>query len=708
MDHVSGHILILAVALAAGTAVASDDSTGSVKQLKDMGIEDLLEVKAVSATRHDQRQLDSPRSMSVITGDELRRKNFRTVPEALNELVGVMVQETNYGGGAPILRGMVGNRILILVDGMRLNSGAYRLGPNQYLNTIDIGQVERIEVILGPGSVLYGSDALGGVIHVITKTPHPEESSHAVSGELSTRFSSADRGIISQARMTAGWRTLSATGSFSGKNFGDLQTGRGTGRIAHSGYGEFDGDMRVVYTPSDRQHLTLGLARVRQNDVCRSDVIQSGANLNYCWDPTQRDLAQVSYRIERITKLVDWMEIHGRYETQMERLASVSAASPTVRSDYYDRTNTRGVGLAMGSHIGSRQVLTYGLDADRDVMTSSREDLNQASGPIRPLPGNVPNGSTYDNRALFLQDEVEVLGPLSLNLGGRYTTVAIHGALTDVRTGSVRIDNKLQDLTGSAFLSLHGGEHVRFLVGFSQGFRAPNLNDEGFLGVSGTRFEVPNPALKPEKSRTWEAGMKFSHRKFSGTASYFLSDYRGLIDRTPATFAGLSFLDVNGNGVQDTGELNVYQRDNIGAARIIGGGVEGEWRFTATGVLYGNVSWTRGNDTATRTPLTRMPPVKGIFGNRWRRHSGRWIEAYTILAGAQRRLSPSDRSDPRIRAGGTPGFATANLRGGMPVKGLGTITVGLENLANKSYRWHSSGIDAPGTNVVIGVWRSLP
>ena len=230
----------------AGGQVPSD-----VGKLKDLGIEDLLEVKAVSAVRHDQRQLDSPRSMSVITGEDLRRKNFRTVPEALNELVGVMVQETNYGGGSPIIHGMVGNRILILVDGVRLNSGSYRLGPNQYLNTIDIGQVERIEVIRGPGSVLYRSDALGGVIHVITKAPHPEESTHAVSGGLSTRFSSADRGVSSRAWLTVGWKSLSATGGFSSKNFGDLRAGGGTGLVRRSGYGELDGDMRFAYTPSD-------------------------------------------------------------------------------------------------------------------------------------------------------------------------------------------------------------------------------------------------------------------------------------------------------------------------------------------------------------------------------------------------------------------------------------------------------------------------
>ena len=136
-----------------------------------MSLEALLKLKVVSAARHEQRVIESPRSVSVLTSEEIRKRNYRTVPEALNEMMGILVQETNYGGGAPIIRGMIGNRILILVDGIRLNNSVYRLGPLQYLNTIDLYRVERIEVVRGPSSALYGSDALGGLINIVTRSP---------------------------------------------------------------------------------------------------------------------------------------------------------------------------------------------------------------------------------------------------------------------------------------------------------------------------------------------------------------------------------------------------------------------------------------------------------------------------------------------------------------------------------------------------------
>ncbi|MEO8372241.1 MAG: TonB-dependent receptor [Candidatus Solibacter sp.] len=704
------HIKLFPVlALLAAGSIQGSDNASDVGKIKDLGLEALLEVRAVSAVRHDQKQLDSPRDISVISGDELRRKNFRTVPEALNEVVGILVQETNYAGGSPILRGMVGNRILILVDGVRLNSGYYRLGPNQYLNTIDIGQVERIEVIRGPGSALYGSDALGGIIHIFTKTPRPEEPGRAVSGELFTRLSSADHGISSRARMTAGWNKLTATGGVGGNNFGDLQPGGSAPRVRDSGYSELDGDMRFVYAPDSRQRVTFSLARVHQSDVCRTDVMLSGANLEYCWDGTRRDIAHLDYRLEHVSRLVNWVEIQGRYQTQWEDLNTVASASPAVRSHYFDRTRTRGVTLEAGTTLSSHHVLTYGADLDFDSLTSSRQDHNSLTGVTRGLPGNVPNGSTYANLAAFLQDEIRIAGPLSLNLGGRYSTVSIRGLLSDPGTGALSIDNHLHDLTGDAFLSLAAGSHTRLYAGFSQGFRAPNINDEGFLGVSGPRLEVPNPALRPEKSNTWECGVKFAHRRFSGAASYFFTQYRGLIDRAASRFGGHSFLDLNGNGVQDQGELNVYQRANIGRAQVYGGTVEGEWRIVDNWSLYGNLAWTRGDDTANHTPLTRIPPMKGVLGQRWRRRGGSlWAEAYTIVASAQRRLSPADRSDTRIRQGGTPGFATANIRGGIAAGPLGTVTLALENLTNKNYRWHGSGIDAPGINLVLGITRSIP
>ena len=204
--------ILLALAMLRPLGAAQNGSSGNLAQLN---LEDLLNVRVVSGSRHEQRQIESPRSMSVVTGDEIRRRNYRTIPDALNSLAGVMVQYTNYGGGAPIIRGLIGNRILILIDGIRINNAIYRLGPNQYLNTIDINRVERIEVVRGPGSVLYGSDALGGLINIITRKAQTQGGSPEFRAGLRARLSSEDRGVSTRAQMEGGFRRWSMTGGVS-------------------------------------------------------------------------------------------------------------------------------------------------------------------------------------------------------------------------------------------------------------------------------------------------------------------------------------------------------------------------------------------------------------------------------------------------------------------------------------------------------------
>ncbi len=681
--------------------------TATMAELKRMSMEDLLAVTAVSASRHRQKHIDSPRSMSVITADELRKRNYRTVPEALNELVGVMVQETNYGGGSPIIRGMVGNRILILVDGIRLNNSTYRLGPNQYLNTIDIHQVDRIEVIRGPGSVLYGSDALGGLVNIITRGREGAEAGTEIHPRVFSRISSADRGASSRLELGGHHRRLGFLGGVSARRFGDLRAGRGTGRQPFTGYDEIDGDLKLSYRLSARQSAVLGWQRVHQDTVRRSHLLVAGSDLKYEWSPQQRDLAYGQYRIEGVGSFVDSLQAEFSFHRPVEKLYRTSAARPEVESQYEDEVHSRGFALQLSSLAGERQLLTYGLEYQSDLVRSRRVDLDLRSGSRMEGRGTLADGARYGSLAAFVQDELQVFGPLALNLGLRYTRISLQAVTNDPRTGAIPIETSLHDFTESAYASWRLSPTVHAIAGVAEGFRAPNVNDATILSDSGGRFEIPSWRLRPEKNLTYEAGLKTQWKKFSGTAAYFVTRYRGLIDRAPATFKGLPFLDINQNGIKDLGEPGIFQRQNIGRARVRGIGVEGQVRFERPWALFGNASWTRGEDTITSDPLTRIPPLKGILGGRWTPARSVWLEAYSLFAGRQDRLSPEDRRDPRIRPEGTAGFVTVNLRGGLDLPRLGTLTIGLENLTNKAYRWHGSGIDAPGRNLVIGIERSF-
>jgi outer membrane receptor protein involved in Fe transport len=181
-----------------------------------------------------------------------------------------MVQQSNDGGGSPILRGLIGNQVLLMVDGIRMNNAIYRLGPNQYLNTVDIGQIERIEIIRGPGSVLYGSDALGGIINIVTKSRVVGDANPGAF-EVSTRVASADGSVAGRLAYAGGSGPLSVVGGVSVKSFGPLRKGGGHTQ-PFTGYDEWDADLKISAKPGDGQSLTALLQHVTQSDVNRTDA----------------------------------------------------------------------------------------------------------------------------------------------------------------------------------------------------------------------------------------------------------------------------------------------------------------------------------------------------------------------------------------------------------------------------------------------------
>ncbi len=258
----------------------------------------------VSGQRDASVLFDVPRSMSVLTSEELRRRASRTTPETLMDSVGIWVQKTNHGGGSPFLRGLAGNQILVLVDGIRLNNATFRLGPNQNLATIDSGQIEGIEVIRGTGSVLYGSDAIGGVINVITKRPDLSVDGPELHEAATTKFMSAGMERSGRLDVQVAAPRAALLGGISVRHFGDLRAGGGLGVEAPSGYDELNGDLKGLVRSSSNSLLTLAYQHVRQSDVLRFDQVAQRGFRRYSFDPQVRRLGYA--RLQMFSRL-NWV-----------------------------------------------------------------------------------------------------------------------------------------------------------------------------------------------------------------------------------------------------------------------------------------------------------------------------------------------------------------------------------------------------------------
>ncbi len=700
-------IVVLCLLLGLSGDFLMAQTLDELDDLTQMSLEDLLNLTVVSSARHEQKIIDSPRSISVITAEEIRRKNYRTTPEALNDLVGVLVQETNYGGGSPTIRGLIGNQILILIDGIRLNNAIFRLGPNQYLSTIDIYQIERIEVIRGTGSVLYGSDALGGLINIITKSREDFHQDIGISSRIFSRYASADGGIAGRVEFTGDVKSMSIIGGFSYKNFGDLRAGAGTGLQPFTGYDEWDADLKLNYRTSERQNVTLALQHVHQLNVPRTDKLVSGSDLKHEWNPEIRDLFYLQYELKGISPFINALSTCFSYQNQSEDLDKITSSKPNTQQEHQDQVKSVGFTFQLHSPVMEHQLFTYGLEYYLDDVRSRRVDIDLLLGTGTDKTGTFADGSNHESIAAFVQDEIQLINSLSVILGFRYSTFHTRATVNDPNTGVIKVNSTPNALTGSAHFLYKLTKNFSFNLGVAQGFRAPNVDDLSILGDFGGGFEVPNPNLDPEQSLNYEMGIKAQHRKFSGSLYYFLSNYSNLIERGAGTYNSLSFLDHNGNGIQDEGEDNVFQRQNIGEARIQGIESEGQILLSPVWTVLGNVAWTKGDNLIDNNPLRRIPPIKGQLGVKWMLKRELWMEYYNLFATKQDRLAPGDIEDPRIPDGGTPGFVTFNVRIGVDFHKLGNFTIALENITNKVYRLHGSGIDNPGRNLVVGYEISL-
>ena len=679
----------------------------SINALNDMTLTQLADVKVVSAARHEQDRVSSPRSMSVITAEEIRRRNFRNVPEAVGSLAGVYLQQTNYGGGSPIIRGMVGNRVLIMVNGIRLNNATYRYGPNQYLNSIDIHQVERIEVVRGAGSVLYGSDALAGVINVITKQAPDARHGSEFGAYTHVRFGSADSSGAGRIETSGHVGKVGFLGGFTKEQFGDLHGGIGRGLMTHTGYRHQTGDFSLRFAAGAKGSIVAGASRVRQRDVERNDTLWAGTDLEYVWQPQGRDMLYVQYTAEELGRYVSAVQVSFSYQRPIEYLRRIAATDATTERRHWDTVDMLETGVQFTSSLGKLQVLTYGFGATSDWVGSTRTDMNLRTGAVTKKAGNYPDGSRFSTLAFFVQDEIQVWRHLDAVAGVRYERIHIRAGLFDAPSGAFSLDGSPSAFTGSAHLLYKLKPYLALTGGVSQGFRAPNIDDSTILGGSGARYEIPNGNLKPERNLNIEYGVRLQNHRGQISVAAFADRYRDLIDRAPALYQGLPFLDLNGNGIKDGKELDIYQRQNVSRAIVRGVEFESLLNISPSWTWSHTTTYTRGSDISQHQPLTRIPPLNGVSRLTWQSRRPFWIEGAMVASLGQHRLSPADRSDIRIGPWGTGGYAVFHLRTGLNRTALSGLAVTLENVTNRRYKLHGSGLDRPGMNVVVGYARSF-
>ena len=688
-------------------AIGAMALTGTIGMAAE--VETLPEV-VVTALRSETALADVPYASRVVDREDLQQTAPRTTPDALRGLPSVMVQKTGYGQGSPYLRGFTGFRTLMMVDGIRLNNSTFRDGPNQYWNTVDPWSVARYETVMGPASVLYGSDAVGGAVNALTLAPPAWAGEPTYERTLAYRGATADESTQARAGIRARvTEKLGLAAGFTWKKFNDVRGGDDVGRQRHTGYDETDFDLRADYDLNENTTLTLAHQQVAQDDAWRTHStfygidwkgLKAGDDQKRSYD---QDRALTYLRLadaDRAGAVAAYRLTLSR-QAQDERLHRVRADGRRDESGVDVTTWGAALELESPSALGR---WVYGVDVARDEVDSFSRRY-KADGSLNKVEaqGPVADDATYDLVGLFVQNTVALFGEaLEATPGVRYTYAALDAdrVLDPVSGETTARADDWDTVVGSlrALAPLGAARRHAVYAGVSQGFRAPNLSDLTRLDAARSgEIETPVDDLDPERFVSAELGARYDDGRRSAEIAGYYTWIEDLIVRAPTG--------------ETVDELQEVTKKNAGEGYVAGVELTLGWQVAEDWHLRLSGSWMEGqadayptsDPLAVRDYVSRLMPLTGQAAVRWQ-PAGRpyWLEAVVDAAEKADRLSADDERDTqRIPPGGTPGYAVLTLRGGATVRDDLQLTVALENVADEDYRIHGSGVNEPGRNLVV-------
>lgn len=698
----------------------------------------------VSANRWEQYEEEIPQRITEFKKKDIALAEPSTTADILSINSQVFVQKSQLGGGSPMIRGFAANGVLIVIDGVRMNNAIYRSGNLQNVISLDPASIEKAEVVFGPSSVVYGSDALGGVMDFHTKVASFADAAYlGISTGGFARFSSANSGISGNYHIEFNQPNFSSFSSLSYSKFGDLRTGsRRTDNFPDYGkrleYIERQGDTDVIIQ-NEKENLQKPSGYDQYNFLQKFRwKMGSFSDLSYSfYYSSSSDIPRYDRLIERDgngdLRNAEWY--YGPQLWQMHSFKSnfnypntffdqlkLTTALQLMEESRHDRryqsdilrsrkekVNILSVNADAYKSLGFNNELYYGLEVVTNDVESTAETTDNVTQQKGALSTRYPDGgSDYNTIAAYLSIKQNISYRLIFNSGVRYTYTLLNSKFEDDSFYNFPFDEiKLRNgaLTGNLGLVYLPGNGWKLNTLVSSGFRAPNVDDVGkvFDSEPGA-VVVPNPDLKPEYSYNVEYGISKSiGEQFQfGFVNYY-SFLRDALVRRPFTFNGQD--QIMYDGVLS----NVFAEQNAGEAFIWGLSLSGEWKMPSGVIMKGSVTYTQGEDTVEKLPLRHVTPLFGELGMTMNVKQLTSTFKVKFSGGIPfENLAPSEQAKPHLYTtdGALPWY-TINIYNSYKLNDYYSINFNLENILDTHYRPYSSGISAPGFNAVIAFRASF-
>lgn len=697
----------------------------------------------VKAARMDWRPVMSPQRVVSISPEEISLRQPQTAADLLGLSGNVYIQKSQQGGGSPMIRGFAAHRLLYAVDGVRMNTAIFRAGNLQNVISLDPFTLELTEVRLGPGSVLYGSDAIGGVMAFKTLTPMISDSLWRVKGKSAVRYSGANNERTAHFDINVAKGNWSWLGSVTHFDYGDLKQGshgpaeylkpwlvhtdaQGVDHVlpnpeprkqSPSGYDQWNVMQKLRFRPNQRMDLQYGFHYSRTSPYARYDRhtrLRKGRPRYAEWDygPQIWHKHQLDFEYVTLNPLFDVIRAKAAYQYFEESRIDRTIDKP-LRSTQIERVKAASLNVDFSKNLRNSAVY-YGLECVNNDVRSEGYTTHIQTQASAPAPSRYPK-SDWTSLSAYAQFVQRLHQNWDWELGLRYN----HDNLkTDFRNYGMAVPFPEQQsrlnrtLSGGLGTTYRPNKDSRLSLYYSRAFRGPNVDDMGklFDAIEGSVM-MPNPGLHPEYAHHFELG--WEHRPASWlrySLNLFYTYLEDAMVRRPYRWNGQ-------DSIVYKGELHeVLALQNAAWARVAGAQFHAEAKLPCGFSLSTNLNLQDGSeqmDDGSKSPLRHAAPFFGTAALSYRRNAF-YASFYTDF---QARRSADDIAlDERgkteiyaLDADGrpyAPGWMTLNVKAAYSLPYGGTLHLGLENLTNLRYRTYSSGISAAGRNFVIGLtWR---
>jgi hemoglobin/transferrin/lactoferrin receptor protein len=693
----------------------------------------------ISVNKIEERKNRVSQQIQVIDAKQIQFANAQSSADLLATSGNVAIQKSQQGGGSPIIRGFEASRILLVIDGVRMNNAIYRSGHLQNIITVDNGMLDRVEILFGPASTVYGSDALGGAIQFFTKNPKLSVDTNVLFKlNAMVRFGTVNNEKTSHIDFNVSNKKFGSLTSITFSMFGDLKMGKQINPTYNkpfgvrnfyverqnnedvliknnknyvqkfSGFNQIDFLQKLMYKPTEKKTHLINIQNSTSSDIPRYDRLtdpnlEYGLNIaEWYYGPQKRFLTSYEFSEFEFLNKIDKLSFGVNYQNIEESRNSRNFNSNNL-TKRVEKLNVVGYHLEIFKKVKKSDVRA-GVDGQFNVLKSVANKIDINSGKTMPTDTRYPDGNNFmRNSSLYFTHTLQINPKWILNDGIRIGTSALNSTIEDNSFKNLPYNSINQTnfvYSGNIGIIYNPTEKWKLSLMTSSGFRVPNIDDLSkiFDSEPGTVI-VPNENLKPEKTVNLDLGIsKVFYENVRWENTFFYTKFIDAIVSDKFTFNGKDSIDYDGKFSAVIANQNKNKAYLYGFSSILN--VEIENHYFASASL--NYTYGRVKTDTSDYPLDHIAPLFGRAEigykndklvcsllanfNGWKK-----IEDYNIAGGEDNEQYATEK--------GMPSWYTITIKSSYTVNKNFAIQAGVENIFDLQYRTFASGINAPGRNI---------